>query len=109
MGEFVKKGQWVEIYRVILSPDERAPQVPDDTKRVPLEMRAKGFLAADARIGDEVTVTTAAGREVTGMLTAVNPAYTHGFGEPIAELITVGGEVRGIIARHEGKEKGGRS
>jgi len=106
MAETVRKGQWVEIYRVVLSPGERAPQVPDDTKKVPLEMRVKGFLEKDAVIGDEVTVTTAAGRSVSGTLAAVNPAYTHGFGEPIPELIGIGREVRGIIAEQKERERG---
>ena len=37
----VKKGTWVLIHRNILEPEERAPQVPDDTKKVPLEMWIK--------------------------------------------------------------------
>jgi hypothetical protein len=106
MGDIARKGQWVEIYRVILSADERAPQVPDDTKKVPLEMRVKGFLDADAHIGDEVSITTAVGRNITGKLVAVNPAYTHGFGEPVGELMTIGRQVRGIIGWPKQEKKG---
>lgn len=106
MADTVAKGQWVEIYRVVLTPGERAPQVPDDTKRVPLEMRVKGFLETDAGIGDEVVITTAAGRSVSGKLTAANPAYTHGFGEPIPELVGIGRRVRGIIAGNKKPTKG---
>jgi hypothetical protein len=105
MGDIVKRGQWVEVYRVVLSPEKRAPQVPDDTRKVPLEMRTKGFLETDAMIGDEAVITTAAGRQVSGRLDAVNPAYTHGFGEPIGELMGIGREVRRIIA---GRKKEGR-
>lgn len=32
------KGEWVMIHNIVLAPSERAPQVPDDTKEVPLEM-----------------------------------------------------------------------
>ncbi|MGO1713197.1 MAG: 2-amino-4-oxopentanoate thiolase subunit OrtA, partial [Senegalia sp. (in: firmicutes)] len=39
-----KKGEWVRIYNVVLEANERAQQVPDDTKKVPLEMWDKGFL-----------------------------------------------------------------
>ena len=39
-----KKGDWVLIHKIVLSPEERAPQVPDDTKKVPLEMWIKGYL-----------------------------------------------------------------
>ncbi len=106
MGDIVKKGQWVEVYRVVLSPEKRAPQVPDDTKKVPLEMRVKGFLERDAKIGDEAVITTAAGRKISGRLDAVNPAYTHGFGEPIGELIGIGREVRGILAEHKKEGRG---
>ena len=33
-----KKNDWVEIENLVLTPDERAPQVPDDTKATPLMM-----------------------------------------------------------------------
>ena len=52
----VKKGTWVLIRRTILEPSERAPQVPDDTKKVPLQMWIKGYLEKDAEICEEVEV-----------------------------------------------------
>ena len=42
-------------------------------------------------------VLTPAGRRLRGTLTAVNPAYTHGFGEPLPELSAIGGEVRAML------------
>jgi sulfur transfer protein SufE len=36
-----KKGDWVQVYRVVLEAGERAPQVPEDTAKVPLEMKVK--------------------------------------------------------------------
>lgn len=39
-----KKGDWVLIHKIVLSPEERAPQVPDDTKKVPLEIGLKAIL-----------------------------------------------------------------
>ena len=54
----VKKGEWVRIHKIILQPSERAPQVPEDTKKVPLEMWDKGYLQEDANMGDEVKVIT---------------------------------------------------
>ena len=71
---------------MILTPEERAPQVPDDTKKVPLEMWTKCFLLEDAKIGDEVTVETVTGRRETGKLIEVNPAYNQSFGNFIPEL-----------------------
>ena len=96
MAERVPAGSWVEIHRVVLAPGERAPQVRADTQAVPLEMRVKGFLVADAALGDEVEIVSRAGRRLGGTLVEVNPAYAHGFGAPIAELAAIGEEVRAI-------------
>ena len=93
----IEKGTWVEIHRVVLQAGERAPQVPEDTRQVPLEMRVRGFLAQPATPGDETEIVTVTGRLLRGVLTEVNPAYTHGFGSPVAELLTIGGEVRALL------------
>ena len=93
----VKKNEWVRIHRIILQPSERAPQVPDDTKKCPLEMWVKGYLAADAEIGDEVSVTTITGRKETGTLKEVNPYYGHDFGKFIPELLAIDKQVREMI------------
>jgi hypothetical protein len=97
MGEKISRGSWVEIHSVILNQEDRAPQVPEDTKTVPLEMRAKGFLAADAEIGKDAAIVTRSGRTLTGTLVAENPAYEHRFGPPIPELLSIGDEVRSIL------------
>jgi len=102
MVERAAKGAWVEIHGVVLPAGERAPQVPDDTQRLPLEMRVKGFLVAAAAVGDTAEIVTVAGRRLHGVLAAVNPAYDHGFGAPLAELLTIGQEVRALL-----REKGG--
>ena len=52
MAERAAQGAWVEIHRCVLQAGERAPQVPEDTQRVPLEMRVKGFLVAPAAPGE---------------------------------------------------------
>lgn len=101
MTEKAAKHTWVEIHRVVLQPGQRAPQVPDDTQRVPLEMKVKGFLMHDATIGEAVEILTPAGRTLNGTLTAVNPAYTHTFGTPIAELSAIGNEVRAMLNKRE--------
>lgn len=89
-----EKGVWVEIYHIVLEPGERAPQVPEDTAKIALEMRVKGFLAKPAALGEQAEIITKAGRRLTGRLYAINPAYEHGFGPPIAELSTIGQELR---------------
>lgn len=93
----VKKGEWVRIHKNILEPSERAPQVPDDTKSCPLEMWDKGFLQADAEIGDEVEIETVTGRKETGKLIEVNPYYTHDFGTFVPELLQIDKQVRDIL------------
>ena len=97
MTERIGKGSWVEIQQIVLPAAERAPQVPDDTRRVPLEMRVKGYLLAPAAAGEEAEIVTAAGRRLRGVIRDVNPAYSHGFGVPIAELCGIGRELRALL------------
>lgn len=92
------KGDWVQIYRIVLEAGARAPQVPEDTQQVSLEARIKGFLEdGSARIGQKVAIQTLAGRRVEGELVVVNPAYGHDFGEPIPELLAIGPELRRML------------
>jgi hypothetical protein len=97
MADLVASGTWVEIHSIVLAADQRAAQIPEDTKRVPLEMRVKGFLVATAALGAQVEIVTVTGRRLSGTLAAINPSYSHGFGAPIAELQAIGGEVRGLL------------
>jgi hypothetical protein len=100
-----KKGDWVRVYNVVLKADERAPQVPDDTKKVPLEMWVKGFLVNDkAEIGDEVEITTYIGRKMKGRLIEINPYYSHDFGKCVPELLYIGRQLRGILEDGEENE-----
>ena len=104
MTELIETDTWVEIHTIILPAGERASQVPKDTQKVPLEMRAKGFLVEPAALGDEVEIVTPAGRRLLVILIEVNPAYTHQFGVPTPELSTIGREVRAIL-RQRGQLK----
>ena len=97
MTERALKNTWVEIGGVVLQKDERAPNLPDDTKQVPLEMRVKGFLLHDAEKGGEAEIITPSGRTVRGILTGINPEYAHMFGRPIPELSPIAGEIRAIL------------
>lgn len=97
MAELIGKGTWVEIHRIVLPAGERAPQVPDDTRQVPLEMRVKGYLVAPASPGEQAEIVTPVGRRLRGVIREINPAYTHGFGAPIAELSGIGREVRALL------------
>lgn len=99
MTERAPKNTWVEIGGIVLQKGERAPNLPDDTKQVPLEMRVKGFLLHDAEKGGEAEIITPSGRTVRGMLTEINPEYTHTFGRPIPELCPIAGEIRAILGK----------
>lgn len=92
-----KKGDWVQIGQVVMSPAERAPQVPDDTKKVPLKMWVKGFALHDASKGEQIEIETVTGRMVKGELIAVNPKYTHDFGEFVPELLKIDMQLKEIL------------
>jgi 2-amino-4-ketopentanoate thiolase alpha subunit len=97
MTERADKGTWVEIGGVVLEKNERAPNLPDDTNQVPLEMRVKGFLRQDAEKGGEAEIITPSGRTVRGTLIEINPVYAHRFGRPVPELSPIAGEIRTIL------------
>lgn len=102
MDDLIARGNWVEIYCILLAAGERAPQVPVDTQGVPLEMRVKGFLVQPAALGSEAEILTSAGRRLRGTLKVVNPAYNHSFGPPVPELSAIGGEVRAMLRKRGG-------
>ena len=105
MADLIDKGSWVEIHRIVLPAGQRAPQVPEDTRSVPLEMRVKGFLVEAAPIGGEAEIVTPVGRRLRGRLSEVDPAYEHSFGRPVPALSSIGDELRAILrARGEADE-----
>jgi len=93
----VKKGVWVQIYKVILEPDERAPSLPPETAAVPFTMKLKGFLKEDACLNETATIQTITGRTVNGELISVTPSYEIGYGQPQPELLTIGIEARQLL------------
>jgi hypothetical protein len=95
-------GDWVEVYTIVLPAGERAPQVPADTQQVPLEMRVRGFLMHEAGIGQPAVIQTLTGREMSGTLSAIKPAYPHGFGAPVPEMLAIGRELRALLEVDEG-------
>ena len=93
--KLAKKNDWVEVENLVLAPEERAPQLPEDTKAVPLKMWVKGFLVdEEAKIGDEVSIRTLTDRVTKGVLTEISPRHIHDFGEPEPCLMTIGMEAR---------------
>jgi hypothetical protein len=93
----IKKDTWVRIHRNILEPGERAPGVPEDTAKVPLELWVKGYLQKDAEIGDEVEVVTLTGRRETGKLLEANHAWPHNFGSFVPEFLAIDAQARRMV------------
>ena len=87
---WIKAGTWVEIEEIILTPEQRAPTLPEDTKKVPYVLNVSGFLLADTEVGAPARIRTLIGRELEGTLKTVNPSYMHTFGKVVPELLTIG-------------------
>ncbi len=82
----VKKHSIVQVYKNVLSRENRASNLPADTKGVPFEMRVKGRLLHDAEIGDHVEIITASGRKESGILIVSEPYFSHSFGHYVKAL-----------------------
>ena len=97
-----KAGDWVRIYKIVLEPGERASNIPEDTRDVPLEMWDKGFLMdKEANIGDTVKVESYIGREVEGKMVEVNPYWEHDYGRAVPELLYIGRQAREILGEED--------
>lgn len=95
-----KRGDLVQIHKVILEPPQRPDTLPACTRAVPYECWIKGFLLNEsAHIGDEIRIKTFIGRELTGILHSVNPIYEHDFGRPQKELLAIGPEMSARLAK----------
>lgn len=84
---------------MVLRAGERAPNVPDDTTRVDFVARIRGFLTADAALGESATIRTLTGRSVEGVLTTLEPRNPADFGNPIPELLRLGADARERLDR----------
>lgn len=80
---------WVRIHTVILEPRDRADNLPEETKKQPLECWMKGFLTEDASVGEEVTIRTLTGRKETGTLLEAHPSYLHTYGAFVPEILRI--------------------
>ncbi len=81
---------WVEIEQIVLTPEQRAPTLPEDTRATPYVLRVSGFLVEPAEVGGAARIRTLIGRELCGTLVRVNPSYNHSFGDTVPELLTIG-------------------
>ena len=95
-----KAGDWVKIHDIVLDIGERATNLPQDTKNVPLEMWVKGFLLNDeAKIGDMIEIETYIGRKIEGYLVEINPYYNHDYGKSVPEILYIGRQAREILEK----------
>ena len=87
-------GSWVEIAWVAMTPSERAEQLPESSKTVPVVAKVRGFALESVALGAELSVKTLAGRTLSGTLVDLSPGHTHSFGRPQPLLLAVGGALR---------------
>lgn len=83
----IDKGTYVKIRKTLLKPEERAKNLPIETRKVPYKMWVKGYLLQEADLFDIVTIKTITDRVVTGRLKEVEPPYKHSYGNFIPEIL----------------------
>jgi hypothetical protein len=93
----ILKGSYVEIVQTLLDGNERATNIPVDTKNTPLRLWAKGWLIDDSEFGAEASIKTVNGRILVGIITEINPSYKHDFGEFIPEIMFIGAKAKAIL------------
>jgi len=96
-----RRGDLVQIHKILLKPDQRPDTLPECTKSLPYECWIKGFLLnKEGTLGDEVQIESFIGREISGILVSVNPPYDHSFGSPQEELFSIGKELKKRMGKH---------
>lgn len=93
----IKKGAFVEIVQEVLSPEDRAHNLPEETKCKPLMLWAKGILQEDSCIGEEAEIKTVCGRLLKGVITEENPRFIHDFGDYVPEVMYIGPQAKSIL------------
>ena len=93
----IEKGTWVEIEKVVLLPHERANTIPEETRKHALKMWVKGYCLEECEMGGLVEVKTLTGRIEKGIVTEVEGAYKHDFGEYVKETSYIGKQAKGIL------------
>lgn len=97
VDNLIKIGTFVEITNKVLDPEDRSPVIPEETKSTPLMMWVRGFTTTECNLGEETEVETPSGRKVRGVVTAVEPAYTHDFGRYVSEIAYIGKQAKEMI------------
>ncbi|MCB2309736.1 2-amino-4-ketopentanoate thiolase [Clostridium tagluense] len=95
----IKKGTWVEVEEIVLLPEDRAINIPDETKKTPLKSWTRGKCLSDCELGDKVQIETNIGRISSGEVVDIEPGYYHTYGKYVEEISNIGKQAREIIAK----------
>jgi len=93
----ISKGTWVQIRKIVLEPNERASNVPEDTAKVPLLMWVKGRLLEDGELNAIVSVKTMTGRIEEGFLVDSSPSFRHDYGDLVPENLEIAFMVKRLV------------
>ena len=95
----IKKGTWVEVEEIVLLPQDRAENIPDETKKTPLKSWIRGNCLSDCELGNEVQVETNIGRIAKGKVVDIEPGYYHTYGKYVEEISKIGKQAKELIAK----------
>jgi len=95
----IKKGTWVEIEEIVLTPEDRAKNIPEETRITPLKCWIRGNCTTDCELGENIEIETNVGRIVKGILVDVEPGYYHTYGKYVSEIGNVGKQARKILGQ----------
>ncbi|MBU3192783.1 2-amino-4-oxopentanoate thiolase subunit OrtA [Clostridium algidicarnis] len=93
----IKKGTWIEIEEVVLEVNDRASNIPIETKATPLKCWTRGNCMEDCVLGQCVEVETNIGRIAKGIVVDVEPGYYHTFGKYVSEISKIGTQAKEMI------------
>jgi hypothetical protein len=95
----ITKGTFVEVEEIVLMPEDRAVNIPDETKKTPLKCWTRGKCTSDCELGSEVEVETNVGRIARGIVVDVEPGYYHTYGKYVEEISNIGKQAKDILAQ----------
>ncbi|SUY46131.1 Uncharacterised protein [Clostridium putrefaciens] len=93
----IRKGTWIEIEEVVLEVDDRASNIPIETKATPLKCWIRGYCMEDCDLGEYVQVKTNIGRIAKGVVVEVEPGYYHTYGKYVSEISRIGIQAKEMI------------
>lgn len=93
----IKKGTFVEIETLVLDCSDRSPAIPEDTKKTQLKMWVRGFVNSDCELGEQVEITTAIDRTISGKVVEIEPGYSHDFGRYVSEISYIGKQAKDLL------------